>query len=787
MDGRFWQTVSKAFRAFGGSRHTTHKHPRRAPTPRRVALEPLEDRRLLAVITVDSLADGAVDLTDGNMTLRDALALAADAAYPDADEIVFASSLGLDTTPGKIALTEGTLEIDSDVTITGPGAAQLAVSGDADGDGTPDSLVVQVEQGATVTLQQLAIIEGDGGINVNRSTLTIDNCRISQNVSSTAGAIHTYRSVLSIHDSTISENSGGDGAGVYLGYGTQAEVTGTTISGNQGQYGGAFYVYFTPTTQLVVTDSIISDNSAATGGGIYTWGLDGTVDVRNSLIARNQSTTNGAGVFHNSNGSITLGNCTIAGNVAGGDGGGVWATGPVEIANTIVADNHGGNLYGSEIEAAGAGNLISVDPGFVQAPSPGTDGAWGTSDDVPGDLHLSGQSAAIDQGDDALATDADGTALAVDLDGAPRIVHTSVDIGAYEYQGTVTPNRESPSPLVTTNADEVDLYDGDISLREAIWYVASEQAAADTITFDASLDGTVILLGGSELTVNRSMTIDASALASLEINADTDGNSATAESSVMHVAGGYIAGLNVTLKGLTLSGGSSLAGGGLFVHGAVLDLEACTITDNIADGGDGGGIYAVDAELTVSDSTLTNNTALRGGAIYADHTTVTVHDSTILANAADDGGGGLAGYYSPIEIVNSVIAKNISGKRGGGIYSRLGTLYVDASRITGNASEDYGGGIYISGRTLTITNSEVTANSAAGWGGGVFSGENSATITNSTISGNSATSGGGVAVFHDQFREYPLFNNTIVASNEGGDFSGRYPPPLDRRLVRGLE
>src|SRR5437588_804827 len=109
------------------SRHRTAR--------RRLFFEPLENRLAPAILTVNSLADGAVNLTDATVTLRDAI----DAANRDvavspggsigsgADEIRFASNL-----TGAIALNQGQLKVTSDLTITGPGAGLLTITGNGD-------------------------------------------------------------------------------------------------------------------------------------------------------------------------------------------------------------------------------------------------------------------------------------------------------------------------------------------------------------------------------------------------------------------------------------------------------------------------------------------------------------------------------------------------------------------------------------------------------------------------------------------------------------------------------
>ncbi|MEQ1750598.1 MAG: hypothetical protein ABL974_14320, partial [Prosthecobacter sp.] len=65
---------------------------------------------------------------------------------------------------------------------------------------------------------------------------------------------------------------------------------------------------------------------------------------------------------------------------------------------------------------------------------------------------------------------------------------------------------------VTTTADEFDTPSGaDVSLREAI-RDAGNAAGADTIVFNGALSGQTITLGGTELLVNHSLSIDASSL-----------------------------------------------------------------------------------------------------------------------------------------------------------------------------------------------------------------------------------------------------------------------------------
>ena len=87
----------------------------------------------------------------------------------------------------------------------------------------------------------------------------------------------------------------------------------------------------------------------------------------------------------------------------------------------------------------------------------------------------------------------------------------------------------------------------------------------------------------------------------------------------------------------------------------------------------------------LTDSTVTDDSAmLRGGGIYNDGT-VTVTDSTLSGNSAI---------------------------LGGGIYNDSGTMAVTNSTLSGNTGTDAGGGIEKAG-ALTMTDSTLSSNAVA--------------------------------------------------------------------------
>src|SRR5260370_6144208 len=136
------------------------KTPAARPTFR-PTLESLEDRWVPSTLTVLN------NLDSGAGSLRADIA-----AAHNSDTIVFAPSLDGQT----ITLTSGELLINHNVTITGPGASQLTVSGNH------ASRVFEVTKTTkSVTLSGLTISNAAGGGIFNNGTRTVSNGTLSSN------------------------------------------------------------------------------------------------------------------------------------------------------------------------------------------------------------------------------------------------------------------------------------------------------------------------------------------------------------------------------------------------------------------------------------------------------------------------------------------------------------------------------------------------------------------------------------------------------------------------------
>jgi len=188
---------------------------------------------------------------------------------------------------------------------------------------------------------------------------------------------------------------------------------------------------------------------------------------------------------------------------------------------------------------------------------------------------------------------------------------------------------------------------------------------------------------------------------------------------------------------LTVSGGGSSSNFSVFTvnSGVTASISGLTISNGNASYG--GGVYN-SGNLTLTNDTLSGNSAqLYGGGVY-NSGTATLTNDTLSGNSAQQGGG----------VVN------------------FGTATLTNDTLSGNSASEAGGGVINIG-TATLTNDTLSGNSAQQGGGGVIN-DSTATLTNDTLSGNSAQYGGGVYNYYTA-----TLNNTVVANSpSGGDIFG---------------
>lgn len=208
-------------------------------------------------------------------------------------------------------------------------------------------------------------------------------------------------------------------------------------------------------------------------------------------------------------------------------------------------------------------------------------------------------------------------------------------------------------------------------------------------------------------------------------------------------------------------------GGGIYSLEGDVTISGSTISGNLS-AGDAGGLYSLFGTVDISDSTFELNIAnYSGGAIFKTSGSLTITDSAILSNAAVfDDGGGIVNLLDSINIIRSTIQDNIAGAGGGGLVNSTGVVTIDSSTFALNSATGNGGGILSANGPVTLTNSTVSVNDAGNSGGGIASEDANVTLVNSTLVFNFGfNQGGGIEFDGAAAGESLTLLNSVVANN----------------------
>lgn len=311
------------------------------------------DPAAAAVVVVDRLDDGLI-----GCPLRQAIESANnDQLQADCSRVGSGAIDTIEFDPalsgGTITLANSALPIRSAVSIVGPGADQLTVSGGDNtrifevNDNSNDLLPVRI---AGLTLTQASSAAGGGAIS-NSEDLTIVGAIIRDNEAPDGAAIFSSGSQLTVIDSTLSGNTALRGAALYDTRNVTRFVR-TTLSRNTATLngGGATQHYY---SEVTFENSLLSSNSAMESGGAIVV-ENSTILMRDTVVSNNrvQGGVTGAmegGGIHSVSSELALIDSTISGNQAPSDGGGIYGRDiSLALARSRIVNNaasQGGGLF----------------------------------------------------------------------------------------------------------------------------------------------------------------------------------------------------------------------------------------------------------------------------------------------------------------------------------------------------------------------------------------------------------------------------------------------------------
>jgi hypothetical protein len=332
----------------------------------------------------------------------------------------------------KIVLTSGELVLSNSITIEGPGAQLLVISGNN------NSRVFSTASSATITMSGLTLTDGNGA---------------GAAFFGSGGAI-LCGGPLTVDDSVLANNACADAGGIYVGPDGRLTLTRFTLWGNKstgGQPGAALDVEGSG-SGITMSNCTVSGNT----GSFAIFGV-GPTALSNCTVAGNHVSV---GIEKIATPTLTLNNCIVAGN--GTD---------LEYHGFNVGGNNNLIQNPGSANLTGTGNITGQDP--LLGPLAMNGGPTPT-------MELGCNSPALNAGSNSGAS-----SLTTDQRGAPRIAGGTVDIGSIEMQNQVTGTNDSGAGSLrdaVANASSGEFIDISPCVTGTITLTSGEIDVANNIT-----------------------------------------------------------------------------------------------------------------------------------------------------------------------------------------------------------------------------------------------------------------------------------------------------------------
>ena len=398
------------------------------------------------------------------------------------------------------------------------------------------------------------------------------------------------------------------------------------------------------------------------------------VEIENITLRGGSTADNGGGIL-NQNGTLTLTNVSLLNNLANAGGGLYNANGTVTISNSQIILNQGA-LGGGGLVNSGAESHLRLQGSMVRVNS--SEG---------------GSGGGIVNGEGVLIIEADS---AVNLNTA-----FMTGGGIYSSEGGQVAIYHS---MVQGNTAQEDKGGGVYVAGEGSLLVVAHSTIRDNkaVKENAGLGGGVMLYEGATAEFSQSNLIENEAF--------------TGGGLLVHQA-------TATLSQSSILSNTAEAGAGLTNHEGTVQATAVQVQGNISAEA-GGGIYNINGQLSLSDSTIEANTSTNqmGGGIVNTMGVLTMTHTAVRDNHAQ-GGGGIANLNGQLTLDNSTVIDNIAHQGyAGGLGNSGGVVVIrNSSELRGNSALQGGGAIYnLSGGQLTLHEVVIEENVSNGHAGGIL-------------------------------------------------------------------
>jgi uncharacterized repeat protein (TIGR01451 family) len=733
---------------------------------------------------------------------------------------------------GTIVLADALPAIDDDLTINGPGADQLAVSGDS------THRVFSITHGIAVTIAEVTVRDGsatNGGGIWSAGDLQLNLGRVISNSASTSsygGGMYIQQGRATLSNTLVVSNLARLGGGMYIkGVSTTLHISGGKVANNSASaYGGGLYIYQGSAT---LSRMKIISNSASRGGGVFVWNSNATIsDVEvvsnfasygggvyvcygSAKLTETQIMSNsaeyGGGVYVRfGSAKLHMNGGRISSNLASGsyaDGGGLFISegsailSGTQIAHNSATDTGGGmNVYqgsatltGTQMvrnSASDTGGGIYVSYGSVELSKARM--VHNSAFNSGGALYLRSSIGAITATNGCIVYNSD---MAVDNNDTGTLNAKDNWWGTADGPSGVGPgNGDSVSMNVeyagfkTTSPADCSTYPPDLTIAKSVTPTMAVPGETITYTLTFSNAGAitatdVIITDAIPISVTNTSVISKGVYITQHIStrygwdvqdlAPTDGG-------VITITGIFSApsdvGISNTAFITSASIENNLSNNSSCVY---VNNHPSLVVDSLGDEVDGNYIHGQNslreaiANANTGD-TITFDASLAGETITLSGTELSITKNLTISAAVPISVSGnhqsrVFNIGSDDATIVGMTVRDGSASYGGGIWI-AGDAHLINLCVLNNSASNRGGGIHVNNGNVTLSGTQVISNLSSSFGGGIHIYGDALNVNLGSINNNSASIGGGIYINGGSV----TLSKTHMVGNSAEDGGGVY-------------